>query len=245
MKDRYEFNDGKSKKFWEVQVKDKMLIVRYGRIGTEGQVHVREYFSPDEALNARIKLILEKTRKGYVLMSSANAIPDQLKLSIPNDAICHMYVGEHIERVAQGLCKWLTKCLKEKISPAMFAKNWNSYLEWNLTDGEWQDNEQRRKLVPGFTIIEGEKQYWEDNLDLSEGELDGIYKEAFEKGAERFITFYNNAYIDIVAIKGTPTGREIALLVLGTKENVGEWTDNDTREALGDKYLLEELEARN
>lgn len=229
MKERYEFNDGKSKKFWEPKVKDNMLIVRYGRIGTKGKVHIKKFASDDEAFDARTKLIFEKVRKGYVLVSSDSATNQ--KSSAPNAAICHMYVGEHTEDVAKGLCRWLIKCLQNKMSPSNFAKLWNKFLE---EGGECRG-------VPGKT---GEE-YWIDVLEFAEDDLDRIYKEAFEKGAERFVTFNNNAYIDIVAIKGTPPGREIALLVLKTKKNVGKWTDDDIRDALGDEYFLEEIETRN
>ena len=43
-------------------------------------------------------------------------------------------------------------------------------------------------------------------------ELDRVYTEAFEEGAQRFIAFDYNAFIEIVAVKGTLSGREIVRL---------------------------------
>jgi len=223
MKDRYEFIKETSKKFWEVQVKDDMLLVRFGRIGTEGKVHIKNFPSQDKAFDARTKLILEKERKGYVLVSSELVVSDHPDLSAPNTAICNMYVGEHVWEEAKGLCKWLTQCLKEKMSPPDFAKLWNKFQE----EGECRG-------VPGSA----------EDFEMGEDDLDRIYLEAFKQGADRFIVFDNNAYVDIIAVCGVPTGKEIALLVFEPEKNVGKWTDQNTIEALGNEYFWKELEKR-
>ncbi|QIF06151.1 AAA domain-containing protein [Roseimicrobium sp. ORNL1] len=63
---RFELVSGASSKFWEVSVDGATLIVRFGRIGTNGQEQRKAF--PDEATAQRqeAKLILEKTSKGYV-----------------------------------------------------------------------------------------------------------------------------------------------------------------------------------
>ncbi len=127
-----------------------------------------------------------------------------------------MYVGEHVEEEAKDLCEWLTKCLKDKMPPSQFSQIWNRFLE----DGESED-------LPEDI----------DTLDFTEAELDEIYGQAVQAGADRFLIFYNNAYVDIVALRGHPTGREVALQVLKEEENVDPLTDEDTREALGKEYL--------
>jgi predicted DNA-binding WGR domain protein len=62
---RFEYTDAKSNKFWEISVVGKKVTVRYGRIGTEGQVQVKNYDSPAEAKRAAEKQIAEKVKKGY------------------------------------------------------------------------------------------------------------------------------------------------------------------------------------
>jgi predicted DNA-binding WGR domain protein len=64
---RYEFRDGSSQKFWEVSVEANTLTVRFGRIGTDGQVKTKTLASAAAAEKERAKLIKEKTGKGYVL----------------------------------------------------------------------------------------------------------------------------------------------------------------------------------
>lgn len=62
---RFEFIDGKSSKFWEVQVQDGDLTVTYGRIGTQGQSKTKSFASEAAALAEEARLIREKTGKGY------------------------------------------------------------------------------------------------------------------------------------------------------------------------------------
>lgn len=63
---RFEFVEGTSSKFWEVKVEGEMQIVRYGKIGTEGQTKEKDFDGPAEAKADTKKLIAEKTGKGYV-----------------------------------------------------------------------------------------------------------------------------------------------------------------------------------
>src|SRR5262249_52788640 len=62
----FEFVEGRSSKFWEVWVQGNEMRTRYGRIGSGGQVTIKDY--PDEAAarKAMDRLIAEKTGKGYV-----------------------------------------------------------------------------------------------------------------------------------------------------------------------------------
>ena len=62
---RFEFSEGGSNKFWEVKVEEEQQIVRFGRIGTEGQVKEKDFDSASEAKADTKKLIAEKTKKGY------------------------------------------------------------------------------------------------------------------------------------------------------------------------------------
>lgn len=63
---RFAFADETSNKFWEAAVDDARLIIRFGRIGTKGQVQVKTYKDAEQAEREREKMIREKTGKGYV-----------------------------------------------------------------------------------------------------------------------------------------------------------------------------------
>ena len=69
---RYEFNDGKSSKFWQIEQVGAELHISWGKIGTSGQSQVKDFESAALADAARLKLIAEKTKKGY-LPSPSNA----------------------------------------------------------------------------------------------------------------------------------------------------------------------------
>ena len=63
--ERYEFREGGSNKFWEIAQHELKLMIRYGRIGSKGQVQIKSF--PDEATatKEKLKAIQEKTGKGY------------------------------------------------------------------------------------------------------------------------------------------------------------------------------------
>lgn len=62
---RLEFTGGGSNKFWEAGIKENKLLVRFGKIGTKGQVQVKTFDSPEKAEKEKLKLIAEKKGKGY------------------------------------------------------------------------------------------------------------------------------------------------------------------------------------
>ena len=63
---RFEFDDGQSRKFWEIHVKGASFTVRFGRLGSIGKSALKEYDDPALAQAEAAKLISEKLSKGYV-----------------------------------------------------------------------------------------------------------------------------------------------------------------------------------
>src|SRR5689334_20888277 len=61
----FEFADGTSAKFWEIDQVGTEVTVRWGRVGTTGQTKVKTFATAAEAATHEGKLIAEKTRKGY------------------------------------------------------------------------------------------------------------------------------------------------------------------------------------
>lgn len=73
---RFEYVDGGSRKFWEAKVEGVMLTVRFGRLGTAGQLDEAMYDSPGDAKRELKARIGEKLKKGYkeVLPEKAAAL---------------------------------------------------------------------------------------------------------------------------------------------------------------------------
>ncbi|MES2777959.1 MAG: AAA domain-containing protein [Bacteroidota bacterium] len=63
---RLQLSDASSNKFWEVATQDNKLIVRFGRIGTKGQVQVKTFADEATAVKEKEKMIQEKLSKGYI-----------------------------------------------------------------------------------------------------------------------------------------------------------------------------------
>jgi predicted DNA-binding WGR domain protein len=67
---RFEFTDDKSAKFWEIEQVDTDLNIRWGRIGTAGQSQTKNFADTAKAGAAMLKLVSEKTGKGYVELAT-------------------------------------------------------------------------------------------------------------------------------------------------------------------------------
>ncbi len=63
--ERLELADGSSNKFWEAAVQENKLVVRFGRIGTKGQVQVKSFSDYETAAKEKEKMVKEKKAKGY------------------------------------------------------------------------------------------------------------------------------------------------------------------------------------
>ena len=62
----FRFQQGNSDKFWRIALRGNDVVVNYGRSGTKGQSVTKSYDDEARARHEMNKLILEKTRKGYV-----------------------------------------------------------------------------------------------------------------------------------------------------------------------------------
>jgi uncharacterized protein (TIGR02996 family) len=65
---RYEFSEGTSNKFWEIELDGSSFTTRYGKIGTDGQETTKDFGGPGEAKKAYDKLVAEKVKKGYEIV---------------------------------------------------------------------------------------------------------------------------------------------------------------------------------
>lgn len=70
---RFKFVEGMSSKFWEVTVNGSEVLVRFGRIGTNGQSQMKKFAEPADAVKHAEKLIREKIAKGYCEITGQHA----------------------------------------------------------------------------------------------------------------------------------------------------------------------------
>jgi predicted DNA-binding WGR domain protein len=71
---RFEFAQGASNKFWEIELSGESFTVRWGRIGTQGQSQEKTFASGAKARTEHDKLVQEKLGKGYVEVAAASAL---------------------------------------------------------------------------------------------------------------------------------------------------------------------------
>lgn len=107
---RLEFEEGSSRKFWEAVASGPSLTVRFGRIGTNGQVKTKKLSSPSAAAAELAKLLESKLKKGYVQVGvaarpSVPALARKSKESprLKPDAAVATAFMKWLERIASGL----------------------------------------------------------------------------------------------------------------------------------------------
>ena len=72
---RFELSDGKSNKFWEIDLDGTSFSVTFGKIGTSGQTQTKTFDNASKAQTEYDKLVKEKTKKGYTEVGAGDAPP--------------------------------------------------------------------------------------------------------------------------------------------------------------------------
>ena len=81
---RFEFVGGGSNKFWEISQEGTAVTVHFGRMHTNGQAHVKNLDSWDEAAEHVRKMVAEKIREGYIEVEGSGPRPQDLPgFSVP------------------------------------------------------------------------------------------------------------------------------------------------------------------
>jgi predicted DNA-binding WGR domain protein len=68
---RYEFHEGTSNKFWQIDLDGTSFTTTFGKVGTSGQSSTKSFDSEAKANAEHDKLVREKTGKGYGLVDAA------------------------------------------------------------------------------------------------------------------------------------------------------------------------------
>ena len=77
----YIYQDEKSHKFWAVEQQGNELHITWGKVGSNGQSQEKSFADAAAAEKAELKLIAEKTKKGYVeevSVMTPTSVPDQV-----------------------------------------------------------------------------------------------------------------------------------------------------------------------
>ena len=64
---RFICDDDKSNKFWEFTLEDNKILVRYGKIGSNGTIQQKTFDNDDDASKYIVKETAAKEKKGYVM----------------------------------------------------------------------------------------------------------------------------------------------------------------------------------
>ncbi|MEO8703331.1 MAG: WGR domain-containing protein [Kofleriaceae bacterium] len=70
---RYEFKEGSSNKFWQIELDGSSFTTTHGKIGTPGSFLTKDWPDDASAKKEYDKLVAQKTKKGYVLVGGSSA----------------------------------------------------------------------------------------------------------------------------------------------------------------------------
>jgi len=116
-KRRFEYIDVKSSKFWEINTSAKKLIICYGKIGADGLKTLKELATPADAKAKAEKLILEKTKKGYVEVSIGNSTSKDKKQPAPKKNKEFKVYIDHNKTAYADCIKWISRKNINKCTP--------------------------------------------------------------------------------------------------------------------------------
>lgn len=151
----FEYSDGKSFKFWKVELQGNEVATQYGRIGSTGQETKKDFGSPEKARKEYDKLITEKLGKGYIEKSAAAAPSD-------GSSAKESSKGGGDESVAAST--------SGELSPMVFNTTRSGNFE-SLTNfiGERVTNYREGKSVKGKSVIRVRVSYEEEDDDDGDG----------------------------------------------------------------------------
>ena len=115
MKREFVFQEGNSKKFWNIEITGKDFTVTFGRIGTVGRSQKKSWETEEKCEKEAYKLITEKSKKGYRELSNDSSMQDRVNESKEKIAsILHgMQLFEVIGEGRNKVCRYKTKHIGE------------------------------------------------------------------------------------------------------------------------------------
>lgn len=222
---RYEFVEGNSKKFWEIELDDASFTTRWGRIGTDGQEKTQDFDSPQEARAAHDKLVAEKEKKGYKLVGGSDPDARPLTAKVPSNDALEAKLFENRDDV----------------------KTWAVYADWLIEQGEpWgeiiakaaagQPDNGKQKQMEGSVIPDDDGA----TVEWKHGVIDH-----FDFQPEDYDSDVNMEAV-LTSVLKHPAGRLVRKLTLGLQPNEDtEWHMEGPIKAIvaaGPLPLLEELD---
>jgi predicted DNA-binding WGR domain protein len=119
---RFTFEEGTSRKFWEISAAGPALTVRFGRLGTDGQTQTKKFASPGAAAAEVEKLISSKLKKGYVEEAATKSTatkPAATKSTATKPAATKKLSAAELKTLARHLELGLVAKVKALVKPGV------------------------------------------------------------------------------------------------------------------------------
>lgn len=143
---RYEYKEGSSSKFWEIELSGSSFTTKHGRIGTPGASLVKDWPDAATAQKEYDKLVAQKTKKGYQLVggtpakaakaSKAAAVAPKLAKAAPGNAAPKAAKGTPKAAAPAGGGAYNAALAKVIDADPDDAGAWAVYADWLQGQGD-------------------------------------------------------------------------------------------------------------
>jgi uncharacterized protein (TIGR02996 family) len=231
---RYEYAEGSSSKFWEINLSGRSFTTTYGKIGSKGATTLKTFASEAEAKKAYDKLIAEKTKKGYREIGGGGGTGDarnpELERAIeadPDDASAYSVLGDWLQEQGDPRGELIALMLagKDKQARALIQEQADYFLGPLAEHQETHDGSKQPALAWRYGYIHGLRLSHNVNVldadDAFEGRLADVLELVLRHPSGRFLTEIAFGFngessgsdlqdlIDLLARRAPPTIRKL------------------------------------
>lgn len=125
---RFEFIEGTTSKFWEIEQSGNSFTTWWGKIGSDAQSKTKTFSSEAEAKLEYDKIVNEKTRKGYVEIGSSSAPPSVSSTRPTSVAAVKSAVSSAPQEVPKSVAV-MERPTSPKLSPAELEQQFRKFLK--------------------------------------------------------------------------------------------------------------------
>ena len=171
---RYEYSEGSSNKFWQIELSGSSFTTTHGKIGTPGTSLTKDWPDAATAKKEHDKLVAQKTKKGYQLVSSGDAKPKKGKAEAAEKPAKKAAKKEAV--FVGGGPKFNAQLAKQIDANPDDEGAWAVYADWLQGEGDPRGElgsvqESLRKSPKDKALASAEKKLLKDNAEALVGNL--------------------------------------------------------------------------
>jgi uncharacterized protein (TIGR02996 family) len=171
---RYEYSEGSSNKFWQIELSGSTFTTTFGKIGTPGTTSLKEWPDAATAKKEHDKLVAQKVKKGYAPVESA--APKAAKAAPAKAAPAKAAPAKATKKAAAPAAAANPQLAKQIESNPDDEGAWAVYADWLQGQGDPRGElgvvqERLRASPKDKALLSAEKKLLKDHAEAIVGSL--------------------------------------------------------------------------